>query len=482
MQIGGEKWKCDVVCQNQDIIGADVCVQQGLVVDLANMKLWMMPENDGLGHVWHPPMELVTAAVKPVGVLHGDWDPCWDSLMGEFEDIMAKHKQDCGRMNTMILLEGFDPAPLKQYPVPKEAIKPITEAIKQLEAQGTLKRGASICNSPAWPVIKPDGSFRLTIDYRALNKYAKSMAPVVAAYPEMIAKLTPEMKWFTVIDISNSYWNLPLDPTCQYKTAFSWAGLQYYWTVLPQGYKDSAAIFHSHMKEVIDKFSKPERVISYVDDILIGSASMEEHVNDVSEMLLLLREAGLKVNPKKIQLGKQEVQFLGVTVAQSGRSINEQRVELIGKLPLPTDEKSLRQFLGMTGFCREFVPHYASLTECLYDLLKQDEWKWKSEHTQAIEALKETLGNAPSLASPDPNKEYRLYPHVGLSTLSVALTQDYFGKQRPVAYASRLLSTVEQKYPLCTRMVLCCYWAINKFRYLTGTQQDIIAQIGNKQM
>lgn len=477
MQIGVEKWKCDVVCQDQNIIGADVCVEQRLIVDLANLKLWKMSGDERLDVQWHPPMELVTATVKPVGVVHlnDGWDPCWQSVMQEYQDIMAKHKLDCGRMDTMILLEGSDPPPQKQYPVPKEAVKPITEVIQQLEAQGQIKRGASVCSSPVWPVLKPDGSYRLTIDYRVLNKHAKSMAPIVAAYPEMIAKLTPDMIIFTVIDISNSYWNLPLDPRCQYKTAFSWETVQYFWTVLPQGYKDSAAIFNMHMREIINKFSKPDRVISYVDDILIGSPSLDEHMNDVKEMLQLLREAGLKINPKKIQLGQDQVQFLGVTVGQSGRTINQQRVELISKMPLPTDERSLRQFLGMTGFCREFVPHYAAVTECLYDLLKQEKWKWTLEHTEAIKTLKELLGNAPALASPDPNKEFRLYPHVGPTTLSVVLTQEYFGKQRPIAYASRLLSTVEQKYPLCTRMVLCCYWAINKFRYLTGTQKVVIA-------
>lgn len=108
------------------------------------------------------------------------------------------------------------------------------------------------------------------------------MAPM-AAYPEMISKISPRMKWFSVLDISNGFWSLPLAPELQCRTAVTWGGggedrgVQYAWTVLRQRYKDCPAIFHAHMKQYLRNFPRPDRLIQDVDDILTQSPMEDEY-------------------------------------------------------------------------------------------------------------------------------------------------------------------------------------------------------------
>ncbi|CAM5089529.1 unnamed protein product [Natator depressus] len=173
-----------------------------------------------------------------------------------------------------LLLEGGDPPPQKQYP-PREALAEVGATIAELEQRGLIWAVASPCNAAVWPVRKPNGTWCLTGDYRALNALANSPASVVAAYPEMLARIGPQFRIFTVLDIANGFWSLPLATSCQYKTAFTWEGRQFCWTVLPQGYRDSPAIFQRYMRQALEGVDSA-RCIQYVDDLLLMSGTEEE--------------------------------------------------------------------------------------------------------------------------------------------------------------------------------------------------------------
>ncbi|CAM4330501.1 unnamed protein product [Caretta caretta] len=289
----------------------------------------------------------------------------------------------------------------------------------------------------------------------------------------MLARIGPQFRIFTVLDIANGFWSLPLATSCQYKTAFTWEGRQFCWTVLPQGYRDSPAIFHRYMRQALEGVDSA-RCTQYVDDLLLMSGTEEEDRELTEQVLQALARAGLKVNGKKAQMGQTRVTYLGVEVSQMGREIDKGRVQLIQSLPLPTDVKSLQSFLGLTGFCRDFVANYAEIAQPLFDLTRASTWEWSEECTEAVRVLKENLASAPVLASPDGEKFFYLYPLVSDTTIGCALTREYGAKDRPVAFASRLLSAVELKYGWCEKVLLCSYWGVGKFKYLTGMQKVII--------
>ncbi|CAM5092885.1 unnamed protein product [Eretmochelys imbricata] len=135
-------------------------------------------------------------------------------------DAFAKHKHNCEYMAVTIVVEGEDMSAQRQYPYPEQANPYIVFSIKSLRTQGLLRRCTSTANSPIWPMKKPNGSWRLKINYRCLNQVTPTCAPTVAKMPDLVKSFDPEAVWFTFLDISNSFWTLPLAHISQYPFAF----------------------------------------------------------------------------------------------------------------------------------------------------------------------------------------------------------------------------------------------------------------------
>uniref|UniRef100_H3A6Q2 ribonuclease H n=1 Tax=Latimeria chalumnae TaxID=7897 RepID=H3A6Q2_LATCH len=335
------------------------------------------------------------------------------------------------------------------YPIPQEAVPHIQQVIDSLLQQSIIRPCRSICNSPIWPVRKPNGSWRLTIDYRRLNSVTPAMAPVVADITQLTTKLQPTFTHFTVLDISNGFWSLPLHSDCQYKFAFSFEGVQYTWNCLPQGFHNSPALFHLAMKQALKSFPFPSNLIQYVDDLLLASADFTEHLQHLEALLQCLQQAGLKVNPDEAQLCLSQVSFLGVTLSSKGRSLDQHKLRVILSLPLPTDVTSLRSFLGMCNFMRMFVYDFAAICKPLYSLFKTDTpFNWQPIHTEAVTSLKLALTSAPVLMAPDYSLPFHLFFSFSFPALAAVL--------------------MEQKYTLCEMVLLTAHWALQHFLYLTG--------------
>ncbi|CAM4594114.1 unnamed protein product [Lepidochelys kempii] len=286
-------------------------------------------------------------------------------------DAFAKHKHNCEYMAVTIVVEGEDMSAQRQYPYPEQANPYIEKTIKSLLTQGLLRRCTSTANSPIWPMKKPNGSWRLKINYRRLNQVTPTCAPTVAKMPDLVKSFDPEAVWFTFLDISNSFWTLPLAHISQYPFAFRFQGVQYSWTRLPQGYKSSPALFHAQIRQALSQFSKPTVLFQYVDDLCLATRTKKEHLERLDELLQILKEAGLKCNLAKAQLMANCVSFLGLTLTKWGRTPAQQKVDAIQTLPLPQDPTALRSFLGLTGYYRDFIPNFASIAGPLYQLLKK---------------------------------------------------------------------------------------------------------------
>lgn len=175
--------------------------------------------------------------------------------------------------------------------------------------------------------------------------------------------------------------------------------------------------------------------MSYVDDILIATEDKKTHLKVLKEVLGALKHAGLLINPEKAQLIRQEVDYLGVHLGQDGRRPDQSRVELISKLPAPTDVHSLRTFLGLIGFSQDFIEEFGFNAQPLYKLLnKRQEW---GQEQRAFQYLQTALMKAPALAYPNPEKEYHLTLTTGKEALGAVLLQHQGTSLKPVAYRSK---------------------------------------------
>ncbi|RMC15018.1 hypothetical protein DUI87_07197 [Hirundo rustica rustica] len=200
----------------------------------------------------------------------------------------------------------------RQYRTNRDAMIPIHKMIRELESQGVVSKTHSPFNSPIWPVRKPDGEWRLTVDYRAWNEVTP---PLSAAVPDML-ELQYELeskaaKWYATIDIANAFFSIPLAAECRPQFAFTWRGVQYTWNRLPQGWKHSPTICHGLIQAALEKGEAPEH-LQYIDDIIVWGNTAIEVFEKGEKIIHILLKASFAIKPSKVKGPAREIQFLGV--------------------------------------------------------------------------------------------------------------------------------------------------------------------------
>ncbi len=147
----------------------------------------------------------------------------------------------------------------------------LPKIVHQLETRGIVRRCSSTTNSPCLPVPKSNGKWRLCIDYQRLNKMLPKATPIVANPSTLLSQISTQATWFTVLNVKNSFWSIPIKRTDQWKLAFTVNQIQYTWERMPQGLHNSPAIFHRALEDTLNPLTGTGNVIHYVDDILIAT-------------------------------------------------------------------------------------------------------------------------------------------------------------------------------------------------------------------
>lgn len=401
-------------------------------------------------------------------------------LIDKHENVWANHEHDCGLIDFEVCIEGEPPPPQKQYRIKPEAETAVHEIVKELEVRKIVRRCSSTTNSPCLPVPKPNGKWRLCIDYQRLNRVLPKATPIVANPSTILTQISTNAAWFTVLDIKNGFWSIKVKRTDQWKLAFTVNQMQYTWERMPQGLHNSPAIFHRSVADVLEPLLGDGQVVHYVDDILVATeGSLENHLKAVDEVIQVLGNAGFKLNREKAQIAQKEVHYLGYTLTQNHRALTEDRRKCIAELPRPHTLNSLQKVLGTANYLRDFIPDFANTAAPLYALLKgkskpSDVLEWTDEHDEAFTNLKQRLCSAPALGLPNPAKPFHVQVDAHENTLSGVLAQEHGGKLRPIAYYSRRISPVEQGFDPCTQHVLAVHWMLTTTEPIVGFQPVII--------
>ncbi|KAL2103890.1 hypothetical protein ACEWY4_000758 [Coilia grayii] len=398
----------------------------------------------------------------------------------EGHPIWAKGKNDCGLLDMEpVKLTGKPPPSTKQYPINRAAIEGLRPIIEELEKRGVIQKTKSVSNSPVWPVKKPNGTWRLTVDYREANKVIDKLTPIVPDPSTIFSALRPEHKIFSVLDAVSAYWSIPLAPESQDWTAFTFDGNQYKWTRLPQGLHNSATLYNQALRRHLSLPEMPKitsEVITYMDDILCASVTEQEHDRDVKALIDYLHSKGHKVSYEKAQMSLPAVVYLGQKISEGKREITIDRTTAIRKTPEPSTIKQLRSFLGLCNYNRAWVESYAEIAQPLTDLLKgSPESKTAIRLTelqrQTFEDLKKVLCEAPALGIPNIDRPFVLYANEKEGFMTAVLTQEHGGLQRPVGYYSSKLDTTALGFGPCLRAVQAVFLAIQAVASLVLDQQ-----------
>jgi len=208
----------------------------------------------------------------------------------------------------------------------------------------------------------------------------------------------------------------------------------------------------------------------YIDDIILFSRTVEEHLERMVRVLARLREAKLKLKPSKCTLLQKSLSFLGHVVSGEGIATDPEKTRLVSEWPVPTSVKEVRSFLGLTGYYRKFVKGYATVAAPLHDLTKKDvAYVWSPEAQPAFEMLKEALTSPPILAMPNDEDIMILDTDACDKSIAALLSQVQSGEERVIAYAGRILTKREVNYCITRKELLAVVYALKHFKqYLLG--------------
>ncbi|GJV16209.1 putative nucleotidyltransferase, ribonuclease H [Tanacetum coccineum] len=367
------------------------------------------------------------------------------------------------------LIPGAEPISKAPYRMAPVELKELKEQLQEMLENGFIRPSVSPWGAPVLFVKKKDGSMRLCIDYRELNRITIRNRYPLPRIDDLFDQLQGA-KYFSKIDLRSGYHQLRVREQDISKTAFRTRYGHYEFLVMPFGLTNAPAVFMDLMNrifhEYLDKF-----VIVFIDDILVYSKSEEEHEQHLRIVLEILRQKKLYAKFSKCEFWLQQVAFLGHIVSADGIIMDPSKVEAITKWPRPTTVTEVRSFLGLAGYYRRFVEGFSRLALPLTQLMRKGEkFVWTDERQESFEELKRRLVSAPILTLPSGSGGFQIYSDASKKGLGCVLMQH--GKV--IAYASRQLKPYEVNYPTHDLELAAVVFALKIWRhYLYGEACDI---------
>jgi hypothetical protein len=203
----------------------------------------------------------------------------------------------------------------------------------------------------------------------------------------------------------------------------------------------------------------------YFDDIIVFSSTFEEHLKHIDMVLSRIQDAGLTINPSKVQLCRQKLKFLGHVIEPGKCHPNPEKVSAINNYPVPFSPLQIQKFLGLVGFYRKFIPYFALHAKPLHALIKKGvKFAWNTEAQIGFEELKRSLSLLTEVHLPDLNHRFIIQCDASDSGLGAVFIQEKDGKRYPIWFASRTLKPAETRYSVSEKECLSVLWAINKFQ------------------
>lgn len=390
------------------------------------------------------------------------------TLVKEFEVVFSDVPGRTDLVECRLDISAPRPVHTKQYPLPHAVRHTINDEVQKMWEMGIIERSHSAYNSPVLAVKKSDGTHRLCIDFRALNDVLDTDAEPIPRVDTLFSEIGAK-KYFSKLDFTKGYWQIPLSEESRAKTAFSTDTGLYQFRFMPFGIKTAPAIFTRLMRRLLGAVPG---VLYYYDDVLIASNTWEEHLATLREVLEKIRAAGLTVRPTKCEIGREEIAFLGHQIGKGKMAPLSGLVEKIQGAKRPETKRQVRSFLGLAGYYREFIANYAEVAAPLTGLTRKggsNRVDWKPEHEESFGELKRRLASAPILRLPDIQKPFVLRTDASDQSIGAVLLQAHDGVLHPVAYASRRLLQREVAYATVEREGLALIWGIQKFHtYLYG--------------
>ncbi|KAK8923646.1 hypothetical protein KSP39_PZI019205 [Platanthera zijinensis] len=351
---------------------------------------------------------------------------------------------------------------------PKELAE-LRVQLQELLEQGYIRPSSSPWSAPVLFVKKKDGSMRLCIDYRELNKLTVKNKYPIPRIDDLFDQLVG-LVVYSKLDLKSGYYQLRIHDEDIPKTAFGTRYGHFEFSVMPFGLTNAPSVFMDLMnrvfREYLDWF-----VVVFIDDILVYSKSEAEHESHLGTVLQVLRENQLYAKFSKCEFWLEKVAFLGHVISGDGVAVDPTKVEAIREWPVLRTVAEVRSFLGLAGYYRRFVKNFSRIALPLTSLTRKDQkFVWTQECNEAFETLKERLMTAPILSLPKGTEGFQIFSDASRCGLGCVLVQH----GSVIAFGSRQLKPHERNYPVHDLELAAVIFALKLWRhYVYGAKVEI---------
>ena len=401
-----------------------------------------------------------------------------EQLLEQYKDVFSESPGAIKDFKAEVTVQpGAKPLFYRPRPVPYALKDAVAEKLHDLEKKGIISKiDRNDWAAPIVVVPKADKSLRICGDYKVtVNRAVESEVYPLPTAEDLFATLSGGQV-FTKLDLSNAYQQLELTPESQkYLVINTHLGL-YKFHRLAYGVSTAPNIFQKVMDQILQGISG---VTCYLDDILIAT-DRASHLSQVAKVLERLRSYGVHVKREKCSFMTSSVTYLGHTVNAKGIQPTAEKVQAIRDMRAPKDLHELRVLLGMVNYYGKFLPDLATLLSPWYNLLtKEAKFCWSDACAKALTKIKELLTSEKLLVHFDPKKKIVLACDASPVGLGCVLSHIDNGVEKPIAFASRSLTSAERNYCQLEREGLAIIYGLTKFhKYVYG--RHIIIETDNK--
>ena len=382
--------------------------------------------------------------------------------------IFSRDDQDIGCTSLELHhIPTGEATPIRLPPrrAPMHLREDVEKQVQTMLEQGIVEECSSPWAAPLVIVKKKDGSNRICVDYRALNAVTQKDGHPLPRIEDSLDALAGAVIYST-LDMTSGYHQVEVAKEDRDKTAFvTGHGHHLRYVTMPFGLCNAPSTFQRLMERVLHGLIW-KCVVVYLDDVVIYSSSIKEHMSHLQEVFKRFEAHNLKLKPRKCELFRTEVRYLGHVVSPAGIATDPRLIEKVTSWEPPRNVRGVRAFLGLTGYYRTYIPNYGDIAEPLVRLTDaRTQFHWNSECQLAFEDLKHQLINAPILAFPNQHDTFILDTDASNVAIGAVLSQCQGDQEKVIAYGSHALSKEERNYCVTRRELLAIVHFVEAYKY-----------------